>query len=227
MKTRKLYVVVLGIIGLLACTPTISHAFIAILGSGSLGDYTGSLDNSFTNATTAELEIFLTNTSPAANGGYLTAFVLNNPLNRITGATLTPSDADFGLLGAGSFNNGINGAPYGTFDVGASTGGSFEGGGNPSKGIAVGNTVSFLFSLTGTNLDTLTEQSFLDTLSVPPGDGGGTQSFVARFRGFQDGGSDKVIGEGTDDNPVVPEPASLVLVGAGMVGALIGKRKKI
>jgi len=199
-----------------------SEALIFIDGIGPLGSYSGSLGYSFTDATTAELEISLTNTSPAANGGFLTAFVFNNPSNFISGVSLSTTDSDFGLLGGPSFSNGINGAPFGQFDIGASTGGGFTGGGNPALGIAVGGSETFTFSLTGASLNTLTEQSFLDTLSVPPGDGEGSQSFVARFRGFEDGGSDKV--PGTEDGNVISEPASLLLFGTGMAAAFLRKR---
>ena len=41
----------------------------------------------------------------------------------------------------------MNGAPYGWLDSGASTGNSFEGGGNPSKGIAVGHVMRKLLHL--------------------------------------------------------------------------------
>ncbi len=225
MKIGKLQILALCVMSALALTPTRAQAFISIGGTGSLGSYTGSLDYSFTNATTAELEIILTNTSPADNGGYLTAFVFNNPDNLISGVSLTPSDADFVLLGGALFNNGINGAPYGKFDIGASTGGSFEGGGNPSKGLAVGASGTFTFSLTGTNLNTLTDQSFLDELSVPPGDGQGHKSFVARFRGFEDDGSDKVPGTEITTT-TTPEPASALLLGSGLLAALSRRKRK-
>jgi len=220
-KISKLSAFVLWTIGFLVLVPPSSDAFILLEGTGPLGSFSGSLDYSFSNATTAELEIILQNTSPADNGGFLTAFVFNNPNNSITGISLTPSDTDFGLLGGSAFNNGVNGAPYGKFDIGASTGGSFNGSGNPSKGIAVGASETFLFSLTGTNLNTLVDQSFLDELSDGTGSGQGYQSFVSRFRGFEDNGSDKV----PYSQAVVPEPSTLLLFGGGALSAFFRRRR--
>src|SRR5262245_53447594 len=59
--------------------------------TSGLGNFTGSLAYTDFSATSADLVVTLTNTSPAANGGFLTAFVFNNPGNLITGATLSTS----------------------------------------------------------------------------------------------------------------------------------------
>src|SRR4051812_8160809 len=61
-----------------------------------LGNFTGSLAVTDQTATTATLTINLTNTSP--NDGYLTAFLLNNPDDAITGVTLASAPANFNLL---------------------------------------------------------------------------------------------------------------------------------
>jgi hypothetical protein len=225
-KNRLFQVLALGILSFITFNPVASAVLTPIEGTGALGSYTGSFDYSASNSTTAQFTISLTNTSPADNGGYLTAFVFNNPFDYITGVSLVSSDPDFALLGGPTFDDGVNGSPYGQFDIGSSTGSSFEGGGNPSTGIAVGSTESFTFSFTGSNLDNLTEQSFLAALSVPPGDGQGDEGFVARFRGFEDGGSDKVPAGG-GGQPVVPEPATMLLFGAGAVGAYLKKKKKV
>ena len=195
----------------LTLLPSVSHA-VSFGGDGTLGDFLGELTYAASTSSNATLTISLTNTSPGDNGGYLTAFVFNNPGNLITGVTLAGSDPDFSLLGGGTFSNGIKASPYGKFDIGASTGGKFLGGGSPSKGIGVGGAATFTFSLTGSNFTTLTAGSFFSTLSV--GEGGlCCEAFVARFRGFEDGGSDKT--PGSISTGPVPEPSSISLIGAG------------
>ncbi|TDI85345.1 MAG: PEP-CTERM sorting domain-containing protein [Caldithrix sp.] len=181
-----------------------------IQGDGSKGDFVGELTYGAISTTTANLIVELTNTSPLDNGGYLTAFVFNNPGNQISNVTLTPTDTDFSLLGDTNFNNGINAMPFGYFDIGASTSNSFQGGGPPSKGIGVGDMGIFTFGLTGTNLDQLTTQSFVNELSSA------NQFFVARFRGFDDGDSNKT----TAETATTPEPSTFFLFGVGILGVL-------
>jgi len=216
---KRTYISAITAISILAFSPTASHAIIGIGGVGSLGEFSGTLDYSFTNSTTAALSIVLNNDSDAGNGGFITALAFNNPSDFVSGVVLTLPTTDFNLLGGATFNNTVNGAPFGQFDIGAGVGTNWEGGGTPSDGIAVGSTETFLFSLTGNNLNTLTDQSFLNALSVGPGDGEGHQSLVVRFRGFDDEGSDKVP-------YVVPEPATMLLFGSGLLGGIFARRRK-
>jgi len=91
----------------------------------------------------------------------------------------------------------------------------FEGGGQPSLGIASGVFgTTFQFTLTGTGLGALTAADFLSTLSVDAG-GQGEQAFVVRFRGFETGaGSDKVPIDITGEP--IPEPGTMILLSLGL-----------
>ena len=164
-----------------------------------LGTFTGSMTFVATSSTTGELSVELTNTSPVANSGWLTAVAVHI-VDGVTLALATPGSGWNLLVDA-------SGSPYGTFDFGASTSATWEGGGSPSNGIAIGSSLTTVFTVTASAsvLATLTELSFFD--------GSGGTAFVARFRGFADGNSDKVTGV------VVPAPGALVLLGiAGLVG---------
>ena len=217
----------------LFCTATISlsallasAAAAAPIVSGDsesgLGTFSGELTYSASSSTSGLLTIELTNTSPAANGGYITALAFNNPAGAISMVTLSSAPANFSLL---AFGDGtVNGSPYGRFDIGASTGGSFNAGGNPNRGLDVGETGVFTFALTGTGLDALGEADFFSELSDGTGAGQGYQALIVRFRGFEDGGSDKVVGNPGEPPVDVPEPGALGLLGLGML-ALAMRRK--
>jgi hypothetical protein len=138
--------------------------------------------------------------------------------------TVTTAPTGFSRLGAPTFQNSVDGQPYGHFDLGAALGGSFLGGGSPVKGIAVNHSADFLFTLSGKDLNLLTVQDFFSALSVGPGDGEGHKAFVTRFRGFVNRGSDKVPGVLDDPKVIItnvaPEPASLTLAVVGVAGLL-------
>jgi MYXO-CTERM domain-containing protein len=181
---------------------TASADLINIFGDGALGDYTGSI--SYDGGTNL-LVISLTNTSAPANGGFITGVIFNiNSADALASAALTnTTDADF--LNTGS----ESGAPFGTFDAGAALGANWLGGGNPNDGIAVGGSVTLTFLVSASDRAFLTASSFINNDVLNP-------DFVVRFRGFEDGGSDKVPGQ--------PGPAALGLM--SVAGMLSGRRRR-
>ncbi len=95
---KKLFLSAFAVVSILGFSPTTSHAIIGIGGVGSLGEFSGTLDYSFTNATTAKVTIVLNNDSPALNGGFITALAFNNPFDFISDVVLTLPTTDFNLL---------------------------------------------------------------------------------------------------------------------------------
>ena len=176
----------------------------------------------------ANLTIRIRNTSLAGTGGFLNAFVFNNPAAYTVALTSSTVNTFRTFVNE---NNDIKAPPLGDFDFLVGTDNSFTGGGNGQGGLGVGQSATFVFSVTGANASTLTDDSFLTALSEQkkPKVGELPQFFAARFQGFKDGGSDKVAAvrgldagggnvggfAGPEVNPV-PAPASLVLAAMGI-----------
>jgi hypothetical protein len=205
---KKSHLINFLILACLIVLPVSSFA-IPISGAGQWGSFTGDLNYS-TNGT---LTVNIRNTSPEANGGYIVGFVFNNPGN-ITLVNYEYSAPEGSSFFISSTNNGINGQPYGYFDILASTSTSFEGGGAPQAGIPVNSYANFTFLFSGPNLAALTAESFLNTYSTT-----GEASFVVRFRGFENDASDKVPYS-------VPEPMTVLMLGIGLLGMGIATRRK-
>ena len=199
------------------------------------GQFTGSVSVTNQTTTSAVITVQITNVSPLANGGYLTGLAFNDPgktsKGDISGVTkFTPSYSPaagqaFTLIGGPSFSNTISTSPYGSFDIGAAVGGDWLGGGKPSDGLAVGQTGTFTFVVSGTGLSNLTAANLLAALST-----NGTAGFAVRFRGFTDGSSDKdIAGVVTPPPPPppppkgVPAPPGVILAGMGFGCLLLGR----
>lgn len=161
--------------------------------------FTGTIDYTANSATNGTLAISLTNTS-ATVGGYITGFVFNaGGASVTTGLTST----NFAM-----FQNVANesASPFGPlFLGGAAIGANWLGGGNPSNGIGLGQTGSFVFSVNGAGAGSLTSGTFL----TGPYD----FNFIVRFRGTS--GPD-----GSSKAPAMPAPggAAALLGAAAMVG---------
>lgn len=157
------------------------------------------------NITGNTLTITITNTSPAANGGFLTAVAFNLTAGTVVN-NFTTTNANFNLFGPAPTGWTGNVAPDGTrTHLVSATGNDYNGGGNPSGGTPPGSTVTFTLTLASLNGNT--EASVFNSL-------------LLRQRGFEDGGSDK------DPLTSVPEPATMLLLGSGLVGIAARYRKR-
>lgn len=175
------------------------------------GAFTGTMDWSYDGegSGSGSLSVTLNNTSPLANGGYLTGFAFNaSP----TGLTMS--------LGSGpelwQGMSHVHASPFPHFDFGAAINGNWLGGGQPTEfGIAAGDSATFVLDFTGDDslLSSLSTASFFD--------GSNGIAFAARFRGFVNGQSDKVPGELI----VTPVPVPLAMAGIGLVGLGMLRRR--
>ncbi len=181
-----------------------------------LGNFIGEFTYRLLSPSAATLDVTLKNVSPSSNGGFLTGFAFNNPNNFIANVSLSGSNPFFSLLGGQSFRDTISASPFSAFDIGAAVGGNFLGSGNPSNGIPVGGTASFTFAMTGNNLNQLNTGSFFQAKSAE-GD-----FAITRFRGFNNGGSDKVPGA-----TGVPEPDIILLLVIGLIGIVAFNKRDL
>lgn len=171
--------------------------------------FTGSMNYVFNSGTTGTMTITLNNTTSSSVGGYLTGFVFDiASMDSSASATLS-STTNSNFLNTGS----ESAAPFGMFDAGAALGANWTGGGNPNGGIGAGLSAMFVFNISASDASSLTTMSFL---------GMGTDLAV-RFRGLNNGGSDKILIQEQPPLNIVPLPTG-VLAGAGMLGLGLGVR---
>lgn len=149
--------------------------------------------------------ITLTNTSPAINSGFITAVAFNLAPGTVIN-NFTTTNANYALFGPAPTGWTGSVSPDGSrTHLISATGNDYNGGGNPSGGAGTGASVTFTLTLASLNGNT--EASIFNSMLI-------------RERGFQDGGSDK------DPLTQVPEPASMFLLGTGLLGAAAGLRRR-
>lgn len=188
--------------------------------SNPYGQFSGSVSYSFDDVLeVGTLTVTLDNTTDSNLGGYITGFVFN--IDGDATATLNP-DPQFNFEGVAN----ESASPFGTFEAGAALGADFTGGGNPTVGIAIDDAArDFIFDVIGADAASLTAESFLTQTSS--GNDNNTAFFVVRFKGFEDGGSDKVASNPPSDpssGQTIPTPAAFV-PGIVML-AIMGTRRK-
>jgi MYXO-CTERM domain-containing protein len=197
-----------GLFGAAASADIIQFTSDTINSTEGLGAFEGSLDY---DPTQARLTISITNTSSSENGGFITglAFRVGSDDPSVSAIMTTATEPFVGL--------GVNEAsPFGNFLAGVALGGDWLGGGSPQDGIAVGATGTFEFAITATDAAMLTALDFMDVPSLVGPD------FIVRFRGFGDGGSDKVPAR---PDEIVPAPGGLIVLAAAGVFARRRRRK--
>ena len=171
----------------------------------------GTIEYNYTGGSVGEVIFSLTNTTSSSVGGFFTGLVFNiNSSDSGASATLSAtSDGDFLDTGSEAAN------PFGTFAAGAAVGANWSGGGNPSRGIGAGESGMFTFAVNASDASSLSAMSFF-------GDG---SDIALRFRGLNNGGSDKLLV--TDEDPelnLVPLPAP-VWAGGALLGLGLGVRR--
>lgn len=195
---------ILAAIGIAGAANASVVNFVSNTGIEQLGAFTGSMEWTYLGGNQGTLDLTLTNVSPAANGGYLTGFAFQAVYNDSLKIVYDSAYTNWSPIVDADCN------PFGTFDHGAAVGGNWLGGGQPSAGIGVGETWVFNFDIQGdaTLLAAIVAHDFFDE-----SDGWG---FAARFRGFEDGGSDKVTAS-------LPAPGVLTALA---LGAAASRRRR-
>src|SRR5262249_29718257 len=196
--------VIVVLLGLLA--PDVSQATL----TGNCGPLTseptqvGSCQTSLT-ISGSWPTISLTNTSPAANAGYIVADAFNLPAG-VAATLFSTTDPDLDTVLEGHVQPSPFGHRTDIVSLGGNLNTAFTGaGGSPVGGITVGQTAQFVFSVSSAGVNET------DAFN----------SELVRFKGSSNGKSDKtgIELDGPNGPPAaVPEPMTLLLVGPGMAG---------